>query len=130
MSQNRRQFDRFALAPMYTPVTVRRLDNSAMCLEGHAYNLSRGGIQFELDLPIEPGTPVAVQIELPAANRAEARVGGDGERTISAFGNVVWLDESEPGPARMAVAISRFACPTDQDRLLGQLSSGRFARAA
>lgn len=126
---NRRQFERFALVAAYNPVAIRLLDQDHFSLEGHAYDISEGGIQFELDHPIAPGTPVAIQITLTAAQRAAARDIGPG-RSIFVFANVVWLSEEEPGPVRMAAAFTRFARAGDRERLFNQISAGKLRRAA
>ena len=119
---DRRRFERFAVAPMYTPVSVRLLADSTYDFDGHAYDVGEGGLRLELDRPIDPGTPIAIQVTLP----------GEGERAVFAFANIVWVqeDEAEPGPVRMGAAFTRFARSQDKDRLLMQLASGRFARAA
>lgn len=129
---NRRLHQRYAMQPMYTPVLVRLLENEHFTLEGHAYNVSEGGVQFELDHPIAPGTPVAFQITIPVPHNAPNKHwdGLGPGRSVFALGNVVWLDDSEPGPVRMAAAITRFCRPCDRERLLGQLASGRYAIAA
>lgn len=124
---NRRQFERFALAPMYTPITARLLENEEFTLEGHAYNISEGGVQFELDQPIAPGTPVALQVTLPQG-ASEVDLGPG--RSVFVFANVVWIDDEEPGPVRMAAAFTRFARRGDKERLLRAICSGRYTRAA
>ncbi len=124
---NRRQFERFALAPMYTPINARLLENEEYTLEGHAYNISEGGVQFELDHPIAPGTPVALQITLPTGTDS-ADIGPG--RSVFVFANIVWIDEEEPGPVRMAAVFTRFARLGDRERLLRTISSGRYSRAA
>jgi len=123
---NRRQFERFVVPPMYTPICVRLLGDTPATLDGHAYDVSEAGIQFELDRPIRPGTPVAIQIMLPPG--AEQGPG----RSVFALANVVWLsdDPEEPGPTRMAAAFTRFARYGDRERLIRQLVRSRFARAA
>jgi hypothetical protein len=126
---NRRKFNRFRLPPAYTPVSIRKMDAQEFTLAGHAYDISEGGIQFELDEPIAPGTPVAMQIELPRGQGAADDVDGPG-RAVFILGNVVWIDDSEPGPVRMALAITRFARAGDQERLRTRLASGRYAAAA
>lgn len=126
-STNRRRFERFALRPMYTPVAVRLLENERFTLEGHAYDVSEGGIRFELDQPIAPGTPIAMQITLPVA-RGEPEIGPG--RSVFVMGNVVWIDDSEPGPVQMALVITRFVRLGDRERLLKRLTSGVYARAA
>lgn len=125
---NRRRHERIALQPMYTAVAVRLLDDDRFILEGHAYDISEGGVQFELDRAIAPGTPVAMQVFLPAAVTMGDDVGPG--RAIFLFGNIVWLDDEEPGPARMALAVTSFARAGDQDRLIRALSRQRLARAA
>ncbi|MBS0188833.1 MAG: PilZ domain-containing protein [Planctomycetes bacterium] len=131
---NRRRFERFALQPMYTPVCVREVGPadgvvSGEPLEGHAYDISEGGVRFELDHPVKPGTRVTMQITLPAGDGPITDLKGS-ERNIIVFGNVVWLDDSEPGPARMAMTITGYARLGDRERLLRGLGSGRYRRAA
>ncbi len=126
---NRRRFERFVLSPMYTPVTVRRVSETGASLEGHAYDVSEGGCQFELDHPIPCGTPILMQVTLPAGSWTACDDLGPG-RTVGVYGNVVWCDTDEPGPARMAVAFTRFMRAGDKERLLRQIASGRLSRAA
>ncbi len=126
---NRRKFNRFRLPPAYTPVNVRLTDSEKFTLSGHAYDISEGGIQFELDNPIAPGTPIAMQIELPRGLGEAEDVDGPG-RAVFVLGNVVWIDDSEPGPVRMALVITRFARAGDQERLRSRLASGRYSAAA
>jgi hypothetical protein len=111
---------------MYTQIAVRLMDEEKFTLQGHAYDISEGGIQFELDRAIEPGTPVAMQIQLPLS---ESEIKGPGQ-AVFVIGNIVWLDDSDAGPARMALAITRFARAGDRERLIDQLSTGRLSRAA
>jgi hypothetical protein len=126
---DRRQHLRFAVRPMYTSVRVRLLHEERFSLEGHAYDLSEGGVQFELDYGVEPGTPVAVELQLPLPVLAAAGDTGPG-RSLFVFGNVVWLDDSEPGPVRLAIAFTRFARQGDQERLRRCLKGGALAKAA
>ncbi len=124
---NRRQHERFVLQPMYTRVALRLLSEDTFTREGHIHNASEGGLMFELDDPIAPGTPVAVQIYLPGLHNDV----GPG-RAVFALGTIVWVadDVDEPGPVRMAVSFSHYAREGDRERLIRQLASGRFARAA
>ncbi len=126
---NRRRHERYALAPMYTPITVRVRGDGANLYEGHTYDISEGGLQFELDEPIAPGTPVILQVTLPAGTWENCDDLGPG-RTILAEGNVVWSDTTEPGPVRTAVVFTRFAKLTDKERLMRQISGGKLRRAA
>lgn len=123
---NRRRHERFSLLPMYTPIEVRGAMDESICLHGHAYDISEGGIRFELDEPVVPGTPVCINLTLPGVDFAGQ------DRSVQVFANVIWVDDDqdEPGPVRMAAAFTRFARPGDLEKLLKQLSSGRYARAA
>ncbi len=124
---NRRRFERFQLRACYTPVSVRIVGSEGDAMEGHAYDVSEGGAMFELDEPVAAGTRVAMQITLPIApGESDLK----SARTIFVFGNIVWLDETDPGPAQMAVAFTQFAKLGDKERLLKQLGSGQYARAA
>ncbi len=127
---DRRAHPRFVVEPMYTPICVRPLDRDNYEPDagwsGHAYDISEGGLRFELDRPIKPGTRVAMQITLPSMH---ADIGPG--RSIFVFANVVWIDdEDEPGPARMAAVITDFVRAGDRERLLRQFASGRYRAAA
>lgn len=119
---NRRRFERFSTRPMYTPVVVRLAGLPVG--EGHAYDISEGGVRFELDAPIPPGTPVEMTITLPGRSP-------ETDRRIAVAANVVWArrDPDEPGPVQMAAAFTRFAA-ADRERLLANLNTERYARAA
>jgi len=124
---DRRTFPRFQLQAMYTPLSIRALDSETFDNEGHAYDISEGGVRFEADQPVKPGTRVAMQITLPNLNQREIEPG----RTVLVFANVVWLeDEDEPGPYKMAAVFTHFARAQDKDRLLRQFATGRYRAAA
>ena len=128
---DRRKYDRFAVPPMYTPLAVRLLDEDRFTKPGFAYDVSIGGVQFELDYAIAPGTPIAIRLELPAGGLSERERVGPNRLPIYALANVVWIeDEDQPGPVRMAAVITRFARAGDEDRLRARLSSGTFVRKA
>ncbi len=127
-SVNRRKFERFVVSPMYTEVKVCALDEHRPTYLGHAYDVSEGGVQFELDRAIAPGTTVAMELTFPGS--AYGAHGDEGGNTVVVIGNVVWADDSEPGPVRMAIAITRFAKDVDRERLIRQLSMQRVKRAA
>jgi len=124
---DRRRDDRYTLPPMYSRVLVRPLDCDEFIWDGHAYDISKGGVRFELDQAVEPGTPVAMRIDLPRApiSRSTDR------RAIFVIANVVWIEEDdEPGPVRMAAVFSRFAREDDERRLFESLQTGRYSLAA
>ena len=123
---NRRVFERFVLNPGYTGAGVGlHPDEAGYPRPGHVYDISEGGICFELDEPLETGVSVSMRIELPS-NCADP--GPDG--TVLVTGNIVWCDLDEPGPARMALAITRFERAGDKHRLMRALTSKRYLRAA
>lgn len=126
---DRRQHERFAVSPMYTPVRVRLQSEEEFTREGHAYDVSEGGIRFELDEPVPAGTPVALQVELPRVGLWSQADSGPG-RAVFVLANVVWCDTEDPGPAKMAAAITRYPREGDKQRLTRQLASGQFLRAA
>lgn len=112
---------------MYTPVAVRQLDSEVFENEGHAYDISEGGLRFEAERAVPPGTKVALQITLP---NLDVRDIGPG-RSVFVFANVVWLeDEDAPGPYKMAAIFTHFARAGDRDRLLRQFATGRYRAAA
>ncbi len=124
---NRRRHERFALSPMHTQIAVRPMDTDTFSFEGHAYDISEGGVQFELDRGFEPGTPIAMEITLPEGMMHADNGPG---RAVFVMGNVVWLDDSEPGPVRMAMVVTRFARAGDRERLFKKLALARVAKAA
>lgn len=124
---DRRRHTRFALQPMYSKVLVQPIDAPQRLLEGHAYDLSEGGVRFELDEPLEPGQRVAIRIDVPqtVSERSTQR------RAIFAFANVVWVDDPDAiGPANMAAVFTQFARSDDAALLRRRLYSGRYAMAA
>ncbi|MCG3122737.1 MAG: hypothetical protein GIKADHBN_01138 [Phycisphaerales bacterium] len=123
---NRRRHDRFTVAPMYCPISLRLESQDRFSFEGHAYDVSEGGVMFELDEAIPAGTAVAMQMTLPGDHPHEL----DSDRSIYVLGNIVWVDDSDPGPVRMAVTFTRFARFGDRDRLLRGLSRGTLMRRA
>lgn len=125
--KERRRFPRFELEPMYTPIAVRFLDSEQFAYEGHAYDISEGGLRFELDRGIEAGTKIAMMINLPTMNTDATGPG----RAVFVFANVVWIeDEDEPGPVKMAAVFSHFARLGDRERLLAEFRKGVYRAAA
>lgn len=121
----RRRHERFRTPPMYHAVAVRPLESSDVSLEGHAYDLSEGGAQIELDEVIPVGAEVALCLHLPAGFET-----GPG-RSIVVLGRVIWVDEDDtPGPARIAIAFREFAREVDEARLRRYLHQGRLRLAA
>jgi hypothetical protein len=124
---NRRRHPRLEVPPMYTAITIQAPDFGR--LEGHAYDVSEGGVQFELDQPLEPGTRVEITLELPNSF-GYPQPANPREREVHAVGNIIWVDQSEPGPVRLALAFTRFQGEDDQARLLDRIRrvvTGRLA---
>jgi PilZ domain len=104
---DRRIHDRYTVDPMYSAVSVhvipsrgRKPADAGSVLEGHVYEISLGGMRFELDEPLLIGTRVGVSITLvgcPAPIVAEAKV-------MRVFDQV-----DDPGARRMVVAFESFA---------------------
>ncbi len=127
---DRRRHPRFAVNAAYTSARLRRQRDDAFTLDGHVWDISEGGVRLECDEPIDPGTPVAVQIDLPSVGEFSDDVDGPG-RAVFVIGNVVWCDIEEPGPAQLAIAITRFAREGDKSRLMRRLARDvSFARVA
>lgn len=127
ISEDRRLNQRFTLPSMYSRVTVRLTEEADFTREGHAYDISAGGVRFELDEPIEPGSPVAIRIDLPESSveRSTER------RGLFAFARVVWVQwDDEPGPYRMAAVFTEFPSAADGLLLEERLYSGRYSMAA
>lgn len=126
---NRRIHTRYQLPSMYTEISVREPGTESYTMTGHAYDISLGGMRFELDAPIEPGTVIEVRIELPGPT--SLRPGRD--HGICATAHVVWSepdDLEDGGSVRMACVFHSFDRPGDEQALLTQISRGSYARAA
>ncbi|MFN0132474.1 MAG: PilZ domain-containing protein [Phycisphaerales bacterium] len=115
---NRRRHERFSLLPAYSAVEVRVPGGRR--LSGHAYDVGEGGLRFELDRPLSPGTPIILRLTLP----------GRPVRPLVAAARVVWTadDADEPGPVRMAADFTRLG--SARAALTARLARGDLARAA
>ena len=123
---NRREYERFAVTPGYTSTGVRvHPDETTFDRDGHIYDISEGGICFELDIPLEPGCTISMRVDLPA------NVGDIGPgRAVFVTGNVVWCNIDEPGPAKMAMVITRYDRAGDKERMIRALSGTGLRRVA
>jgi hypothetical protein len=115
---------------MYSAMEVKLRSETEDALEGHIYDISRGGVCFELDGRIENGTPIFMKLSLP-----EWLLGlADGETDLTSVhvkGTVVWNDDDEvPGPVRMAAVFTSFDTIAERDLFLRTLKGHRFALAA
>jgi hypothetical protein len=104
-AEDRRETPRFTVDPMYSSVTVRpaaghgRKGFARRPLDGHVYEVSMGGLRFELDRPLRRNAAVEIELTLPGC-----------EQEIHAHGRIVRVfDElDDPGPRRMAVEFESF----------------------
>lgn len=128
---NRRRHERFETLPMYTAIEAVTPDGRV--LEGHAYDVSEGGVRFELDEAISPGTPVTLRLTLPRwlpapIDDADAIIE---PKPVEVLGDVRWTDDDEVrGPVRMAASFTAFLDAAARERLLHTLAAGALRRAA
>ncbi len=118
----RRLHERFSLAPMYSDVTVQRVENLSIDrLAGHAYDISESGVRIELDEALEVGQGVALHLSLP---------GQDTPMFVAA--DVVWVNDELDDPVcrRMALGFSDFLFDTERERLQAFLSNTASMREA
>lgn len=108
-SRDQRQHPRIKVPAMYTLIRARVLGSNRYNWTGHIYDVSLGGVRFELDMPVEPGTQLEIRGMLPGA----------GHTTFRAIGRVVRVhsDASELGPAIMGLHFESFQSPMDRHRL-------------
>lgn len=127
---DRRADTRFPLKPMYSGIEVKLPGDDTQVFEGHAYDISRGGVNFELDQAIEPGTPIFLKLTLP--EWLLGLVDGDSDLTsVQIRGTVVWKDDDGvPGPVRMAATFQSFGSIAERDLFLETLKGHQYAVAA
>lgn len=128
---NRRRHDRFRLAPMYSRVTMRLLDQDEFPFEGHAYDVSESGLKFEMDSPLEVGTSIILRLDIPLDIHGLPPT-DPRDQYIEVLARVVWIDEEdmEFGPVKMAAEFSRFTRFGERERLIATFCTGRYIRAA
>ena len=121
-NQKRRGHQRIRMQPMYTAVTACTSDrDNGLRLEGHVYDISRGGVRIELDEALDPGETVQLHLDLPGATAA-----------VNASASVVWVHDEldDPGPRRMALQFTGFREDADRDRLGDYIDREAGRRAA
>ena len=119
---DKRQHQRFILAPMYSSVIARLVGGEEVReLHGHAYDVSEAGVRFELDEAINPGESITVYLTLPGT-----------QSSVGATGDVIWVNDEtyDPGPRRLAIQFTDFRSDEDRFRLLNYLGSAQVRRAA
>lgn len=97
-----RRHDRRDLPAAYAGVRIRRPGRQRFTLRGHAYDISLGGAQIELDHGLVPGDKVGVELTLPGRDTA----------TVQALARVVRLCDVDPmGPVRMGLRFTQITNP-------------------
>lgn len=114
-TNDRRRHERFTVDPMYSAVAVSlsrpRTGHQMVAgehvdghveghVDGHVYEVSLGGIRFELDQPLPVGTRVSVEVTLPGCTKPICAEG----RIVRVFDEI-----DDPGPRRMVVEFETFA---------------------
>ena len=120
--QQRRDHMRIRVQPMYTAVTACLSDrDEPLRLDGHVYDISKGGVRIELDQALDPGETVALHLDLPGATSV-----------VEVSASVVWVhdEDDDPGPRRMALKFNGFPDNADRDRLGDYIDREGGRRAA
>ena len=119
--RDQRQHPRIKVPAMYTLVRARVVGSTKYTWTGHIYDISVGGMRFELDMPIEPGTQLELRGMLP----------GSGHTTFRVIGRVVRLhsEQHERGPVIMGLEFESFQSPMDRQRLAEYIDARSRAQA-
>ena len=112
---------RLTIPAMYTLLRLRLPGEMRFCRTGHVYDVSLGGMRFELDDALPVGQEVEARVMLPGSHT-----------NFTVTGHVIRLvSEEEPGPVRMAIRFESFANAMDRQRLVDYLADrGLYARRA
>jgi c-di-GMP-binding flagellar brake protein YcgR len=105
--EENRRYHRYSVPAMYSLVRARGRGEGAFQWTGHLYDVSLGGMRFELDQSLEPGTEVDIRAMLPGAEHRTFRVRGEVVRLHNE-------DEADRGPARMGLSFTRFQSRADR----------------
>lgn len=119
--RDQREHPRIKVPAMYTLLRARVLGSTKYTWTGHIYDVSLGGLRFELDMPVEPGTQLELRGMLP----------GSGHTTFRAIGRVVRVhsDIEERGPVVLGLRFESFQSPMDRERLSQYIESRSRAQA-
>lgn len=127
----RRVDTRYPLDPAYTEIGVKLHPNVVHEMKGHAYDISRSGICFELDSPLEIGTPIMMRVALPEWLSGLIPTGEEDLGGITVRGKIVWNDDDGvPGPVRMAATFTSFDSQQEHELLLATLIDARQTLSA
>ena len=119
--RDQREHPRIKVPAMYTLLRARVLGSNKYTWTGHIYDVSLGGLRFELDMPIEPGTQLELRGMLP----------GSGHTTFRAIGRVVRVhsDREDRGPVVLGLQFESFQSPMDRERLAEYIEARSRAQA-
>jgi len=120
-STEQRRHTRIGLPVGYAAVRATPVGRKKSERRGHVYDLSEGGMRFELDAALDLDEPIEVELDLPSS---------EGPVAIRARGSAVrFHDEPDdgPGPIRMGMQFDRVDQP---DRLGAYISQAAASRAA
>ncbi len=117
-----RRSPRLSVPAMYSLLRARPAGDDRYRWTGYVYDVSRTGMRFELDQPVEPGTRLEVRAMLP----------GHTHTTFKATGTVVRIhdDLDTPGPIRMGMHFDSFATQRDEKRIDHYLNDAGLRAAA
>jgi c-di-GMP-binding flagellar brake protein YcgR len=117
-----RQTPRLKLPAMYTLLRLKPRGDDRFKWTGHIYDISTGGMRFEMDTDLPAGTEIEVRAMLPGATPT----------TVTASGRIVRLHEDDPSlpPVRMAMTFDTFSHPIDRQKLCDYLTDRGLRLAA
>ena len=122
VGQEQRQYPRVKVPAMCTLIRARVVGSNKYNWTGHIYDVSLGGVKFELDMPVEVGTELEIRGMLPGSDHTTFRVVGKVARVHS--------DADEPGPCVMGLAFESFRSPMDRHRLAAYIDSRMRAQSS
>jgi len=110
---NRRARQRFALAPMLSPVSIQRVREGRMeWITGHAYDISESGMRIEVDGPVAPGDRMNISFSLPGHAT-------DSQGSVTALCEAIWVNDADDDPVspRAGVRFLRFLDASSAERM-------------
>lgn len=122
VGREQRQYPRIKVPAMYTLIRARVVGSNKYTWTGHIYDVSLGGVRFELDCPVEVGTELEIRGMLPGSEHTTFRVIGKVSRIHS--------DADEPGPCIMGLEFESFRSPMDRHRLAAYIDARMQAEAS
>lgn len=117
-----RQSPRLKLPAMYTLLRIRPRGTERFKWTGHIYDISTGGMRFEMDTDLPAGTQIEVRAMLPGATPT----------TVTVSGTILRMHDDNPAlpPVRMAMTFNAFSHPIDRQKLVDYLTDRGLRLAA